>query len=303
MDSIKGNIFNIQKFSITDGVGIRTLIFMKGCPLRCKWCSNPESQKYNLEIMDVKVNCTGCGKCAVACENGAVDNVTFDVDRTKCTDCGKCTRVCFANAKKMVGKEYTIEEVMKQIEKDRIFYRNSGGGVTIGGGEPTAQAPFVSELLKYCQKSHINTAIETCGYGKWENIEPVFRYTDQVFFDLKSINSEIHKKYTGVGNELILENAAKATEVCNQIIFRVPLIPRVNDNEENLRLTGEFVSELQKKHSKKNIAIELLPFHNFGASKYRWMNVPYEMGNLKPQSNIEMEKNKDIIRRAGATTL
>lgn len=292
-----GTIFNIQKFSIADGVGIRTLVFMKGCPLRCIWCSNPESQIRGVEIMDVKTNCIGCGNCVAACELNAVDPKTFDIDRTVCTRCGACASRCYANAKKTVGKDYTIRELMEIISRDRIFYQNSGGGVTVGGGEPLMQPAFVSEFLEACQGVHIHTAIETCGYGEWEHVRPVFEHTDQIFFDLKAMDDELHRKLTGVGNELILDNAGRMVKLGKQVVFRIPLIKGINDSDENLAQTAAFVTECMKDNDQ--ISLELLPYHSYGRDKYRWLDRDYPLKEDGSLSEEMMEERKNYMSRLG----
>ena len=300
--SKKGIIFNTQKFSIHDGIGIRTLIFMKGCPLKCLWCSNPESQAPGLEIMDVKSNCIGCGKCAALCENNAVDAESFDINRSLCKGCGKCAEKCYANAKKIIGKELTVREAVEIIEKDRIFYTNSGGGVTIGGGEPTMQYEFVEELMRICSESNIHTAIETCGYGRWENIGGIFNYTDQIFFDLKVMDPKLHEKFTGVTNELILQNARKvvqkALEREAEITFRIPLVPGCNDSPENIEATGEFVASLDG-----NIAIEILPYHDLGKDKYSWLNVSYGLAEVKKPGEALVNAYKQILTDKGCNVI
>lgn len=293
-----GTIFNTQKFSIHDGNGLRTLIFMKGCPLNCLWCSNPESQNPKLEIMDVKSNCIGCGKCAILCESNAIHDSTFDIDRSLCVKCGKCAIKCYANAKKMVGKETTVREMMELIEKDRIFYTNSGGGVTVGGGEPLMQPEFVRDLLSSCRQSNIHTAIETCGYGKWDDIKEVFEATDQIFFDLKALDSNLHRELTGVENEIILENASRLVKSLRrdqEIVFRIPLVPGCNDSEENIEATGIFVSTLEGPN--KNISIEILPYHNLGEDKYKWLNREYSLAQLKKHEKETVEHYKEILRK------
>lgn len=292
-ETTTGVIFNTQKFSIHDGEGIRTLIFMKGCPLRCLWCSNPESQATEIEIMDVKSNCVKCGKCAVLCENHAIRGADFDIDRTLCSRCGKCAEKCYANAKKIVGRKMTIREVMRIIEKDRIFYTNSGGGVTIGGGEPVMQHEFVEALLRACKESNIHTAIETCGYGAWEKIKGIFEFTDQIFFDLKAMDADLHRRLTGASNERILENAEKAAGLGKEIIFRIPLVPGCNDSEENVKATGEFVASLQKENDR--IGIELLPYHNLGQDKYQWLNVEYELVDTEKPAEEKIAAYKTML--------
>lgn len=293
LEKKRGIIFNTQKFSIHDGAGIRTLIFMKGCPLRCVWCSNPESQAREPEVMDVKSNCIGCGKCAVLCQQNAVDPATFDIDRKICIKCGTCAEKCYANAKKLIGREVTIRDLMETIEKDRIFYINSGGGVTIGGGEPVMQHEFVEELLRICQESNIHTAIETCGYGKWEEIKGVFAHVDQVFFDLKAMDPGLHQELTGVKNDIILENAMHVVKTCREVVFRIPLIPGYNDSKENLRATGRFVNGLHAYN--KNISLEILAYHDLGKDKYQWMNVDYGLASVKKPMEERIDECKKLL--------
>lgn len=295
-EAMTGIIFNTQKFSIHDGSGIRTLIFMKGCPLRCVWCSNPESQSMEPEITDVKTNCIGCGDCVSVCPKHAVDPKTFDIDRSQCNACGLCADHCYAQAKKRTGKIVTVEEMVDIAVKDQVIYRNSGGGVTVGGGEPLTQPDFVCELLRELRGRNIHTAIETCGFGQWPEVEKVFRQTDQILFDLKSMDEETHRKYTGVSNEIILYNAERAAAESYSILFRVPVIPGISDGD-NIRKTGEFVRRLQEKNSK--IQLELLPYHNFGKDKYKWLSRGYELENLERMDKKELQPYYEDLEKLG----
>ncbi|MEI3502747.1 MAG: glycyl-radical enzyme activating protein [Anaerovoracaceae bacterium] len=296
-----GTVFNTQKFSIHDGTGIRTLIFMKGCPLRCIWCSNPESQRTGPEVMFVRSKCTGCGKCAALCREAAVDDVTFDIDRSRCVKCGLCTSKCYAGAKKMTGRQVTVREMMELIEKDRIFYTNSGGGVTVGGGEPAMQHGFVEELLKACRESHIHTAIETCGYGRWQDICGMFDNADQIFFDLKAIDPELHRRLTGVSNELILHNAEQAAVRGKDVIFRIPLIPGCNDSLTNIEETGIFVGGLSG--NGRNVSIEILPYHDLGRDKYRWLDMDYGLEDTGKPDATQVEELKTILKDHGCSVV
>lgn len=296
-----GTVFNTQKFSIHDGTGIRTLIFMKGCPLRCIWCSNPESQRTGPEVMFVRSKCTGCGKCAALCREAAVDDVTFDIDRSRCVKCGLCTSKCYAGAKKMTGRQVTVREMMELIEKDRIFYTNSGGGVTVGGGEPAMQHGFVEELLKACRESHIHTAIETCGYGRWQDICGMFDNADQIFFDLKAIDPELHRRLTGVSNELILHNAEQAAVRGKDVIFRIPLIPGCNDSLTNIEETGIFVGGLSG--NGRNVSIEILPYHDLGRDKYRWLDMDYGLEDTGKPDAMQVEELKTILKNRGCSVV
>lgn len=296
-----GTVFNTQKFSIHDGTGIRTLIFMKGCPLRCIWCSNPESQRTGPEVMFVRSKCTGCGKCAALCREAVVDDVTFDIDRSRCVKCGLCTSKCYAGAKKMTGRQVTVREMMELIEKDRIFYTNSGGGVTVGGGEPAMQHGFVEELLKACRESHIHTAIETCGYGRWQDICGMFDNADQIFFDLKAIDPELHRRLTGVSNELILHNAEQAAVRGKDVIFRIPLIPGCNDSLTNIEETGIFVGGLSG--NGRNVSIEILPYHDLGRDKYRWLDMDYGLEDTGKPDATQVEELKTILKDHGCSVV
>lgn len=247
--------------------------------------------------MDVKSNCIGCGACVTVCPTGAIDPQGFDVNRKLCISCGKCTEVCYARAKKITGEEYTVPQLMKIIERDRVFYQNSGGGVTIGGGEPCMQAEFATELLTACQHTNIHTAIETCGYGSWEIIKPMFEHCDQIFFDLKCMDPVRHKEMTGVDNELILSNATKMAELGKEAIFRIPLIPGCNDDEENIHATGEFVRDIY--HDDISPAIEILPYHDFGKGKYRWLDQKYSLSQTDRPAEEKVRAYEQLLRDMG----
>lgn len=301
LDEQKGLIFNIQKFSIHDGHGIRTLIFMKGCPLKCAWCCNPESQSFSEDLMFVKTNCIGCRKCVRVCKQNAINSLTLESDKALCTVCGACTETCYANARKKVGKWATVDELVTEIEKDRIFYLNSNGGVTVGGGEPTSQPEFVRALLKECKRLNIHTAIETCGYGHWDRIGPVFDYVDQIFFDLKHLDDERHKAITGVSNRLILENAERVASLGKETTFRIPLVPDYNDTEENIAATGKFIKELGNLSG--CIKVEILPYHRLGADKYMWLGKEYPLGKTKAPEKQNVQRYKDLLKSLGCNVV
>lgn len=294
----KGLIFNIQKFSIHDGEGIRTLVFMKGCPLRCIWCCNPESQNFTEDLMFVRTKCIGCGYCVKKCPNGAISPETFDIDREKCVRCGECTKVCYAESKHMVGRWITRREILDELEKDRIAFNNSGGGLTIGGGEPICQPEFVETVLKEARQLSINTAMESCGYGDWEKIKGIYPNLDQLFMDLKHMDSETHKKLTGVNNELILENAKKIADLGTDITFRIPLIPGCNDTEENVKATAQFVSKLGK-----NVRLEILPYHKLGEDKFKWLDRDYTLAGTEVQPKDIKDKMDDLIESCGCAVV
>lgn len=287
----KGLVFNIQRYSIHDGDGIRTLVFMKGCPLRCIWCSNPEAQSFSEEMMHIKNNCIKCGKCTNVCPVDAINPENYDIDKQKCTACGTCAKVCYANAKKKVGKWYSVDEIINEIEKDRVFFRSSQGGVTVGGGEPTAQPIFVKRLLKECKQLNMHTAIETCGHEQWSDLQAIFENVDQVFFDLKHMNDDEHIKLTGVTNRIILENAKLLAQMNKEVIFRLPLIPGYNNSEENILQTGRFVKSLMTPLN--DIKIEILLYHNLGAGKYESLGREYGLMDV----NVEKKEVKELLNK------
>lgn len=288
----EGIIFNIQKFSIHDGPGIRTTVFLKGCPLHCWWCHNPESINPELEIAFSKSKCINCGKCFEVCPTGAISKGCKEriYRKDRCILCGKCAEICYAGAIIIYGRKITVDEVMKEVEKDIPFYRNSGGGITISGGEPLMQKEFVKEIFKKCKEENISTALDTSLYGTWDKIKDIFKYLDIILVDIKHMSSEKHKKYTGVGNELILENIKKIPDEVLQII-RVPIVPSFNDDEENIRRTADFVKRLNK------VKVEVLPYHRLGTSKYEAIGKKEKVKNLKIISKDKLDEIKKMLER------
>ena len=272
-------IFDFQKYSIHDGPGIRTIVFIKGCPLSCIWCSNPESQDMKPQVVFFEKNCIDCGKCISICPRSALKKVSElkIIDRELCDSCGKCADGCPANAMRKWGKEYTVEEVLSEVIKDQPFYRRSGGGVTLSGGEPLTVPDFSLKLLKKLKENFINTTIETSGFGRWEDLKNLMEYTDIVLYDIKHVNPKKHKELTGVDNKLILENLKKAVESgISKIILRVPLVPGFNDAEENIKGIFELAS------SYKIAKINFLPYHRLGEAKYDRLGMNYKLNGLKP---------------------
>ncbi|MBC7189169.1 glycyl-radical enzyme activating protein [Candidatus Aerophobetes bacterium] len=288
-EKIKGLVFDIQRYSIHDGPGIRSLVFMKGCPLSCLWCSNPESQSSHQEIMFTPIKCIGCGRCIEVCPTGAAGKKNPLDAQSLCVVCGRCVEVCPSGARRIVGRYMTVDEVMKEVEKDLLFYFSSKGGVTVSGGEPLMQAEFVAMLLKKCREKGIHTAIETCGYGKWEDFEKILKYTDLVLYDIKHIDTQKHRELTGAGNELILENARKISNLNIEMIIRVPVIPGCNDSPENMKAIATLAKSLKVKE------VHLLPYHRLGESKYERLGRKYRLKGLSSLDKNDLSEHKKII--------
>jgi len=279
----QGYVFNIQHYSLHDGPGIRTLVFLKGCPLRCKWCSNPESQEKQRQLAYNANKCiaaSGCIECLKVCKYGAVkklENNEIYIDRNLCEECYSCTDVCPSKSLSVFGSVMSVNEVLDIVEKDSIFYSRSNGGMTLSGGEPFQQYNFTVELLKEAKRRRINTAVETCGYIQWENLEKACEFLDTILFDIKCIDSGKHEKFTNVSNTIILSNFAKLCEKFPHIpkLVRTPVIPGFNDSEEDILEIVKFIK------GKPNVNYELLPYHRLGQPKYEYINRKYPMGDVK----------------------
>ncbi len=290
----KGIVFNIQHYSIHDGPGIRTNVFLKGCPLDCLWCANPESRKLSPQLSYNIEKCTGCQACIDVCNQKAIQFVEGKVktDRSLCNACGKCITNCPTEARSIIGKTMNVDEVYKEVSKDKLFYDTSGGGVTLTGGEVLVQHEFARSILKRCKENGIHSAIETCGHGKWEVLKGLLKYTDIVLYDLKHMNDLEHKKCTGVGNELILDNLSKLSKELNiPVIIRVPIIPGYNNSEENMHLMSKYILENVPTCQEVN----LLPYHNFGEGKREQLGQDNnDFHTYTPEEN-EMNKLLSIL--------
>ena len=303
-NDITGTVLNIQRYCTHDGPGTRTTVFLKGCSLRCKWCSNPESIRKKPELSYGPKKCTGkeCSVCLKApFPKGAFYFVEGDDEKVKvnwdlamnCIE--EMASLCPTGALEMFGKEMTVKEVIDEVERDASFYRNTGGGMTISGGEVMLQPDFAAALLEEAHNCGINTAIETAGNAPWSFLEKVLPHVDTMLHDLKLMNSERHKKWTGVGNERILENFEKAYETFpnTEFIARTPLIPGVNDDEEHIRAVLEFI-----RPHKNVIEYELLPYHRFGTGKYEFLGMVYELSDFTTPSDESVQRLQAIIDEA-----
>jgi len=287
LSRIWGQVFDIKHYAVHDGPGIRITIFLKGCPLNCVWCHSPESQSRSPELLTNQEKCIGCGTCVKACPVDAVKG-PGEIDRKACNVCGACAEVCYANAIEIIGREKTIEQVLAEVEKDRDLLMVSGGGVTLSGGEPMAQPEFTLELLKHLKQEGYHTALDTSGYAPWVKLKQALDYTDLVLYDLKHMDSSKHQQYTGVKNELILENLDRISDHGKRIWVRVPLIPGVNDDEEHIKTLIEYVRDLNVERT------FFLPYHEIGVPKYEALNRVYNYSG-EPHS---LDRLKEIKKQA-----
>lgn len=310
MNSPAGLIFNIQRYSTEDGPGIRTSVFFKGCPLDCIWCANPESKSQNLELVCRESQCIDCGKCLEACPNGVLSlsaiaeeatrdeskpaEVSLTIDHRACQACGACVDACPSGAMRFYGEPVSVDEVFDEVLKDAEYYRTSGGGVTVSGGEAMMQPEFVEVLFRKCKENNIHTTLDTCGYFDSKAFSRMSDCVDLVLYDIKLMDDAQHKKYTGVHNKRILENARLISELGIEMIIRVPLIPGITDKPENLTAIAEFVKSLSNRH-----VVNLLPYHNYGENKYKMLGVEYPLHGTKKQSKEQLLEMKEIFEDFG----
>lgn len=289
-----GVVFNVMRFATHDGPGIRTSIFFKGCPLACWWCHNPESQSFHPELLYSRDRCRLCLDCAAACPQHAIRERAGSLHTSSaCTRCGHCADVCLAEARNLAGRRYSVAGLLDEVERDRIFFDDSAGGVTLTGGEPVSQPAFAAAILDACRERGLGTALETCGFAPPAVFRNVALRADLVLFDLKFVDPEKHRRYTGAANDWILNNLADLLSRGRPVTVRIPVVPRVNDSEEDIRQFAECLGRLRPH------CVELLPYHTAGTDKYRRLGRSYRLARTRPPAAADLAPLREALVAAG----
>ena len=294
---ITGLVLDVRRFSIHDGPGIRTTVFLKGCGLDCWWCHNPESQARGPEAVVRGSRCIRCGACVDACGHGAIRWSDADgpvTARERCAACGECAAVCWAEARELAGRTMAVMDVLAEVLQDVPFYEESGGGVTLSGGEPLLQAGFAADLLRGCKRHGLHTALDTCGHAPWETFERVRRDVDLFLYDVKLMDDERHRRFTGVSNALILRNLRALAEAGHRVRFRLPVIPGVNDDAGNLRAVAALAASLPRVDG-----VDLLPYHPIGVDKYRRLERPYRLHGTEAPTPERLAEVAGLLESCG----
>jgi len=289
-------VLDITRMTVHNGPGIRTVILFKGCPLRCLWCSTPESQKESPELAFFPEKCIACGDCISVCPRNAISagEKSVILNRELCDDCGTCVPVCYAEALRLIGRQYTVDELIREVKKDEVLYRHSGGGVTVSGGEPLLRPDFTLDLLKELKRNGISAGADTCGFVPRENIEAVLPYVDFFLWDMKHMDREKHIEYTGVSNELILENLCFVSRNNIPIYLRLPLIPGYNDSADNLLDLCNFAQQLSSP-----VEIHLLPLHHLGRARYAALGREYPIEGIPLIPDEKLNQMKSLVESTG----
>lgn len=297
----EGVIFEIERWSVNDGPGIRTVVFLKGCPLNCSWCCNPESWSPIPQIACFEDRCQNCGRCQDVCPQGIAQpaNLGLDTPDSGCIACGQCVAVCPYNARELLGTKMSTEEILSSVEEDRVFYRQSGGGITFSGGEALAQLDFLREIVERCWAMGLSMVLETSGHFAWAKSKDILTKMEMIFLDIKHMDPVTHKKVTGADNRIILQNARNIANEQIPLAIRIPLIPTINDDVENLVATATFISE----QLQGALGVEILPYHTLGKGKYELIGLRYQLDQLLPPSAENVAEARGIFTDFGIEIL